>query len=118
MRCRSLAGVATATSLRGLLRESSRLHCCTGDCEISGTDYRLVLQINDIGVFSHFSTWLANPLYRRNSRLSLMYKSLHGLAGISTSPFRRSSKPTRSADGDIFVSCLLKRILQVLLLSS
>jgi len=35
----------------------------------------------------------------RNSRLSLMYKSLHGLAGISTSPFHRSSKPTRSADG-------------------
>jgi len=29
-----------------------------------------------------------------------MYKSLHGLAGISTSPFRRSSKPKRSADGD------------------
>jgi len=39
---------------------------------------------------------------RRNSRLSLMYKSLHGLAGISTFPFRRSSKPTRSADGDTF----------------
>ena len=31
-----------------------------------------------------------------------MYKSLHGLAGISTSPFRRSSKPTRSADGNTF----------------
>jgi len=42
---------------------------------------------------------------RRNSRLSLMYKSLHGLAGISTSPFRRSSKPTCSADGDTF--CVL-----------
>jgi len=34
-----------------------------------------------------------------------MYKSLHGLAGISASPFRRSSKPTRSADGDTF--CVL-----------
>jgi len=34
-----------------------------------------------------------------------MYKSLHGLAGISTSPFRRSSKTTRSADDDIF--CVL-----------
>jgi len=33
---------------------------------------------------------------RRNSRLSLMYKSLHGLAGISTSPFRRSSKQAHS----------------------
>jgi len=33
------------------------------------------------------------------------YKSLHGLAGISTSLFRRSSKPTRSADGDTF--CVL-----------
>jgi len=42
---------------------------------------------------------------RRNSHLSLMYKSLHGLAGISTSSFRRSSKPTRSADGDTF--CVL-----------
>jgi len=26
-----------------------------------------------------------------------MYKSLHGLAGISTSPFHHSSKPTHSA---------------------
>ena len=34
-----------------------------------------------------------------------MYNSLHGLAGISTSPFRRSSKPARSADGDTF--CVL-----------
>jgi len=42
---------------------------------------------------------------RRNSRLSLMYKSLHSLAGISTSPFRRSSKPTHSADGGTF--CVL-----------
>jgi len=31
-----------------------------------------------------------------------MYKSLHGLAGISTSPFRRPSKTTRSADDDTF----------------
>jgi len=31
-----------------------------------------------------------------------MYKNLHGLADISTSPFRHSSKPTRSADGDTF----------------
>jgi len=42
---------------------------------------------------------------RRNSRLSLMHKSLHCLAGISTSPFHHSSKPTRSADGD--TSCVL-----------
>ena len=42
---------------------------------------------------------------RRNSRLSLMYKSLHGLAGISISPFRRCSKPTRSADDNTF--CVL-----------
>ena len=42
---------------------------------------------------------------RRNSHLSLMYTSLHGLAGISTSPFRRSSKPTRSDDDDTF--CVL-----------
>jgi len=34
-----------------------------------------------------------------------MYKSLHGLAGISTSPFRRPSKTTRSADDDTF--CVL-----------
>jgi len=37
-----------------------------------------------------------------NSRLSLMYKSLHGLTCISTSPFRRPSKTTRSADYDTF----------------
>ena len=42
---------------------------------------------------------------RRNSCLSLMYNSLHGLAGISTSPFRHSYKHTRSADGDTF--CVL-----------
>jgi len=42
---------------------------------------------------------------RRKSRLSLMYKSLHGLAGISTSPFHCSSKPTHSADRDTF--CVL-----------
>jgi len=45
------------------------------------------------------------PDRRRNSCLSLMYDSLHGLAGISTSPFRRSYKHTRSADGDTF--CVL-----------
>ena len=49
--------------------------------------------------------WQSLSDRRRNSRLSLMYKSLHGLAGISTSPFRCSSKPTRSADGDTF--CVL-----------
>jgi len=49
--------------------------------------------------------WQSLSDRRRNSRLSLMYNSLHSLAGISTSPFRRSSKPTRSADGDTF--CVL-----------
>jgi len=42
---------------------------------------------------------------RRNSRLSLMYKSLHGLAGISASPFSCPSKTTHSADDDTF--CVL-----------
>jgi len=42
---------------------------------------------------------------RRNSRLSLMYKSLHGLAGISSSLFHHPSKTTRSADDDTF--CVL-----------
>jgi len=36
--------------------------------------------------------WLTLSDRRRNSRLSLMYKGLHGLAGISTSPFRSPSK--------------------------
>jgi len=49
--------------------------------------------------------WQTLSNRRRNSHLSLMYKSLHGLAGISTSPFHHSSKPTRSADGDTF--CVL-----------
>jgi len=56
---------------------------------------------------------------RRNSRLSLMYKSLHGLSGISTSPFHRSSKITRSADDDTF--CVLSSRIdpyKLLLLSS
>jgi len=48
---------------------------------------------------------------RRNSRLSLMYKSLHGLAGISTSPFRRSSNPLVQLMATHSVSCPLEPIL-------
>jgi len=43
---------------------------------------------------------------RRNSRLSLMHKSLHGLAGISTSP-----RPPIQLMTTHFVSCLLVLIL-------
>jgi len=49
--------------------------------------------------------WQTLSDHRRNSRLSLMYKTLHGLAGISTSPFRHPSKTTHSANDDTF--CVL-----------
>jgi len=48
---------------------------------------------------------------RRNRHLSLMYKSLHGLALISTSPFRHSSSPLVQLMATRFVSCLLELIL-------
>jgi len=48
---------------------------------------------------------------RRNSHLSLMYKSLHGLAGISISSFRRCSSPLVQLMATYFVSCPLEPIL-------
>jgi len=65
-------------------------------------DYRSITSVSSL--ISQLG-WQTLSDRRRNSRLSLIYKSLHGLAGISTSPFRRSSKPTRSADSDTF--CVL-----------
>jgi len=62
-------------------------------------DYRSTTSVSSLISQLGWQT-LSHP--RRNSRLSLMYMSLHSLAGISTSPFRRSSKPARSADGDTF----------------
>ena len=65
-------------------------------------DYRSMTSVSSL--ISQLG-WQTLSDRRRNSRLSLMYKSLHGLAGISTSSFRCSSKHTRSADGDTF--CVL-----------
>ena len=48
---------------------------------------------------------------RRNSRLSLMYKTLHGLAGISTSPFVVLPSPLIQLLATHFVSCPLEAIL-------
>jgi len=65
-------------------------------------DYRSTTSVSSV---TSRLDWQTLSDCRRNSRLSLMYNSLHGLAGISTSPFCRSSKPTRSAAGDTF--CVL-----------
>jgi len=65
-------------------------------------DYRSMTSVSSL--ISQLG-WQTFSDRRRNSRLSLMYKSLHGLACISTSLFRRPSKPTRTADGDRF--CVL-----------
>ena len=68
-------------------------------CELDNKQYRIMNFCSIQEIMDKLSHC------RRNSRLSFTYKSLHGLAAISTSPFRRSSKPTRSADGDTF--CVL-----------
>jgi len=67
-------------------------------------EYRSTIPVSVSSLISQLG-WRTLSDRRRNSRLSFMYKSLHSLTGISTSPFRRPSKPTRSADSDTF--CVL-----------
>ena len=82
--------------------------CSVGLTHFVKQDYKSTTSVSSL---ISILGWQTLSYRRRNSRLSFMYKSLHSLAGISTSPFRCPLRPPIQLMMTHFVSCVLVLIL-------